>query len=298
MFQSWRLGSAFGIGIYVHWTFALLPIWVLYNHWGQAIDSLIMMAFVVCLFGFVVLHELGHALAARHFGIGTQDITLSPIGGVARLERMSENPWEEFCIALAGPVVNAGLAVVFLVLTGVAFLIWNMSGGVLTSELFLKDSLTSFTPVKFLLGLVVANIMLGIFNLIPAFPMDGGRVLRSVLAMIMKRLTATEIAANIGGVFALLLALLGLLSFNPLLMFVAFFVFLAGRQELAMLRRQEQLKNLPTVQPVEQVDHLDPQAPTAVPERFSGILFDKRTRTWVIWQDGQPIDTVGRRSEE
>src|SRR5258707_8546492 len=104
MLRSWKLGTAFGIGIYVHWTFLLLPAWILLNNLGSGLPvAVYLVMFVTTVFGCVVLHELGHALMARRFGIATRDITLYPIGGVARLERMSEKPLEEFLIAVAGP---------------------------------------------------------------------------------------------------------------------------------------------------------------------------------------------------
>src|SRR5262245_18366280 len=115
MLRSWKLGTAFGIGLYVHWSFLLLPAYVVFNAWGASAGQLLfLLGLVLAVFGCVLLHELGHALMARQFGIGTRDITLYPIGGVARLERMSEKPWEEVCIALAGPAVNAVLAVLLL----------------------------------------------------------------------------------------------------------------------------------------------------------------------------------------
>jgi Zn-dependent protease len=262
-------------------------------------------AFVIPLFGCVVLHELGHALAARYFGIKTRDITLYPIGGVARLERMSEKPWEELCISLAGPVVNAGLALVFLLLSGVAYLIWNAAGGVMAMEAqaeevgLVSTSAGGFlgaglTVIKFLWLLVMANVMLGVFNLLPAFPMDGGRVLRSLLAMVLPRLRATEIAANIGALLALMLAGLALLTWTPMLLLLAAFVFLAGRQELMALRYKEMVKTMPP-QDAGQADNNDvnPVPQTAIPDRFTGILWDGQARVWVVWKDGQPVGTIG-----
>ncbi len=290
MFRPWRLGTAFGIGIFVHWTFALLPVWAVVTNWGDVPRLLEVLGLIVALFGFVVLHELGHALAARRFGIDTRDITLYPIGGVARLERMSERPWEELCIALAGPAVNAGLALLLLTLSGGLFLGLNLSGHLLTVG---SDAEAGFGAVRFLLWLAGANVILGLFNLVPAFPMDGGRVLRALLAMWLPRLQATAVAANLGAVIAVLLALLGFFAQNPMLFLVAAFVFFAGRQELAVLRHREMMKNLPP-QPAEpDVVTVEPVAPTAVPEHFSGVLWDRHTGAWVVWQDGRPVGTVG-----
>src|SRR5262249_51734265 len=188
---SWKLGTAFGIGIYVHWSFLLLAAYVLFSKgtqggWAFALFSVL---FLFAVFGCVVLHELGHALMARAFGIGTRDITLYPIGGIARLERMGEKPWEELCIALAGPAVNAVLAVLLsLVLVGAGA--W---GGFLTSP----DEVAGLGGMGFLFDLLAANVMLGLFNMLPAFPMDGGRVLRALLSWPLGRLQATEIAAGV-----------------------------------------------------------------------------------------------------
>jgi Zn-dependent protease len=299
MFRSWRLGTAFGINIFVHWSFAILPIWVLFEHWGNAVRVAVALAFIAALFSFVVLHELGHALAARYFGIQTRDITLYPIGGVARLERMSEKPWEELCIALAGPVVNAGLAVLLLLATVLAFLFWNTGGGLVTAALVTGNAeAVGLDIVTFLGGLALANVVLGVFNLLPAFPMDGGRVLRALLAMRMSRLRATEIAANIGAGLALLLALLGLAGGGLMMFLVAAFVFLAGRQELFMLRHREFMKQMAPEPPTAEEPEISPVAPTAIPERFTGILWDGQARVWVVWQDGRPVGTIGGRRPE
>src|SRR5262245_21692738 len=170
MFRSWKLGTAFGICIYVHWSFLLLAAYILFSRgtqggWPLALFSVL---FLFAVFGCVVLHELGHALMARAFGIGTRDITLYPIGGVARLERMGEKPWEELCIALAGPAVNAVLAVILFVL-GIVLVGTRSWAGFLTTP----EELTGLGGMGFLFDLLAANVVLGLFNLLPAFPMDG-----------------------------------------------------------------------------------------------------------------------------
>ncbi len=169
--------------------------------------------FVLAIFGCVLLHELGHALAARQFGIATRDITLLPIGGLAMLQRMPRNPFQELWIAIAGPLVNVVIAIV--VFTGLALSPVPTSGGI----------------GRFLWQLGAANVVLVLFNLIPAFPMDGGRVLRSVLAMFMDYVSATRIATVIGQFSAVGLGLLGLASGNFMLLLIAGFVFLAARAE-------------------------------------------------------------------
>jgi Zn-dependent protease len=292
MTHSLRLGTAFDIGIYVHWSFLLLPAWLVLTTWGIFGPSMVacLLLLLIAIFGCVVLHELGHALMARYFGIRTRDITLYPIGGVARLERMSERPWEEVLIALAGPAVNVVIAAVliFVLALGGAFFSW--------------PSLARSLPGGFLMGLLTANVFLVGFNLLPAFPMDGGRVLRALLSGPMGRLRATEIAAQLGAVIAVLLgaaAVVGMVRgieglANPMLLVVAGFVFLAGQQELMVLRRRETIRRL---RPIDVLPA--DEAPVAPAPRlgFSGFVWDHRGRAWVLWQNGRPVASYGYPAE-
>jgi len=287
MFRSWKLGTAFGIGIYVHWTFLLLLAWVFLSNAGGGHTDLALFAvsLVVCVFGCVILHELGHALMARRFGIPTQDITLYPIGGVARLARMSERPWEEFWIAIAGPAVNVAIA---LLLVGLLTLTGNG----------LDDPERILGELNLPGALLLANIALVLFNLLPAFPMDGGRVLRALLALRMGRLRATEVAATLGMVIAglLFLAGLGILSLpvvgsGPMLMFVALFVFFVGQQELAAIRYQAMRPRGPLdVRPV--APEAPPQVAPSADPLFSGFTWDAQSRLWIRWHNGRPIQTI------
>ncbi len=226
-----KLGNPFGISIFVHWTFGLLLGWIGLTSLFQAGlgSAMISMFLIIALFGCVVLHELGHSLAARAFGIGTLDITLYPIGGVAKLARMPRDPVQELIIALAGPAVNVGIAIL---LVPVALLIglpqWS-AGAVLPATLS-----------EFVFTLLSANIFLVLFNLVPAFPMDGGRVLRAFLAMRVSYVKATNIAARIGQGLAIAFGLLGLVTFNLLWMILAAFVFFAAGAERRMAMWQQQ----------------------------------------------------------
>ncbi len=218
---SLKLATVAGIGIYLHWTFLLLIGFILVAYlysepdWFAALRGV---GFVLALFGCVVLHELGQARTARRFVIGTRDITLLPIGGVARLERMPEDPLQEFLVALAGPAVN----VVIAALLGFGLV---LGGG--ASRLFEVQ----FLGGSFVAQLMGANIVLVLFNLLPAFPMDGGRVLRAVLATQMSYTRATHIAAAVGQVMAIGFGLLGLYPGMQMLLFVALFVFLGAQAE-------------------------------------------------------------------
>lgn len=238
---SWKLGQVAGIGIFVHWTFLLLIAYLVYVFISQGSNLrgvLDGVGFVLAIFGCVVLHELGHALMARRFGVHTRDITLLPIGGVARLERMPEKPWQELFVALAGPAVNVLIAAVLFAVI-VAWIgvsqFWDLAGGV--------DSL--FRHGSFLLWLLAANVVLVIFNLVPAFPMDGGRVLRALLATQLDYVRATQIAASIGQTLAIIFGILGLFV-QPWWLFIALFVYLGADAEAHMVRVRSVMRGVPT----------------------------------------------------
>jgi len=229
-----KLGRFAGIDVFVHTTFLLLIGWVGYSHWIEHQDWVEVfngILFILALFACVVLHEYGHALTARKYGIKTRDITLYPIGGVARLERMPERPIEELWVALMGPAVNVVIA------------------AILFTFLSLTDSLVPLTDLtiasgSFLERLMAVNISLVVFNLIPAFPMDGGRVLRAILAMRMEYVRATQVAANIGQGIAFLLGFAGLFG-NPFLLFIAFFVYIGASQEASMVQMKNSVSGIP-----------------------------------------------------
>lgn len=219
MTWSFPVGRVLGSELRIHVTFFLLLAWVGFAAWAEggpavAIENL---AFVLILFACVVAHEYGHALAARHYGIRTPDITLLPIGGLARLERMPENPRHEIVVALAGPLVNIVIWILLSLLGARA------SPGDLAS-------LDGGEP-DFLARLALINLFLALFNMIPAFPMDGGRVLRAGLSLVTDRVKATRAAAAAGQVAAILLGFAGLSTGNPILVLIAVFVFVAANAE-------------------------------------------------------------------
>ncbi|MBC8125716.1 MAG: site-2 protease family protein [Gloeobacteraceae cyanobacterium ES-bin-144] len=217
---SFKLGRFLGIDVFVHFTFMVLLCFIGIAHWvaGQSFAAAFSgVLFFGCLFACVLLHEYGHALMARYFGIGTKDITLLPIGGVARLERIPDKPSQELWVALAGPAVNVvivGLLCIWLSLTSA----WQPLNSLGITEGNLVERL------------LVANVFLVLFNMLPAFPMDGGRVLRALLAMRLEYSRATQIAANLGKGMAIVLAVFGLVS-NPLLILIAVFVWIGASQE-------------------------------------------------------------------
>jgi Zn-dependent protease len=217
---SWKLGRVAGIDLYLHPTFLLLLAFV-----GASQGGLIAVALVAAVFGCVLLHELGHALTARCYGIRTEDITLYPIGGVARLARMPRKPGPEFIVTMAGPVVNLAIAGVLALFLALAGPLWPMG----------FDTL----PLAFLSALMWINLTLAAFNLVPAFPMDGGRVLRAALSGWLGRLRATEIAAGLGKVLAVAFGIWSLSQGQLLHALLAGFVYFAGAAELARVRHEE-----------------------------------------------------------
>jgi Zn-dependent protease len=233
MKKSWSLGRIFGIDVKLHPTFVLLLIWVGFTTLfsGGDFNAVVLEIFVVlALFSFVVLHELGHALMARRFGIPTRDITLLPIGGVARLESLPEEPKKEFLVAIAGPLVNLVLGTLLL---GILALTNGLSG--LASIEALGNNIWA--------QLMIANFTLFAFNLLPAFPMDGGRILRALLSSRIEPIKATQIAANIGRGFALLMGIAGIF-FNPFLILTAIFIWFGAGAEAETMVVKKYVKDL------------------------------------------------------
>jgi stage IV sporulation protein FB len=216
---SISLGRIAGTEVRIHLTFFLLLAWfgLVAGAQGGAAAGIAAVGFIVAIFACVLAHEYGHVLMARRFGIGTRDIILLPIGGVASIERMPDNPRQELLIALAGPAVNVVIAFVLIVFFGASF----------RTE---QADPAAIQNIDFVSRLAMINIVLFVFNLLPAFPMDGGRALKAILSFWLDKVRATQIAAGIGQAAAFGLGFLGLFG-NPLLIFIALFVFLAARHE-------------------------------------------------------------------
>lgn len=230
---SWHIGRIAGIDLKIHPTFLFLLIWVGFSSVLSG-GSIGMMAseliFILALFLSVVLHELGHALMAKRFKISTTDITLLPIGGIARLERMPEDPKEELWVAAAGPAVN-------IVISAILF------AGLFLTGVFSQPLNSLLQLNNFWLRLFTANLTLVVFNLIPAFPMDGGRVLRAFLALRMDHVKATQIAANIGRGLALIMGIYGIFT-NPWLAMIAVFVWTGAGTEAKSVALKANLSGL------------------------------------------------------
>src|SRR5205814_8822223 len=230
--MSWSLPifRIYGIQLRIHVTFLLLIGWLAFGYYAQGGSTVACwrVIFVLLLFVCVVLHEFGHAIAAKNYGINTPDITLLPIGGVARLQRMPDEPWQELIIALAGPLVNVVIALTLFVFIGWhGFSLENAASG-----------------ADLLVQLLAINMVLVLFNLLPAFPMDGGRVLRALLATRLSYARATQIAASIGQACAFIFGFLGLLR-NPALIFIALFVYMGATQEAALAQMRDVSRRFP-----------------------------------------------------
>ncbi len=235
---SFKIGRLFGIDVKVHWTFFLLLAFFAflgYQGAGNVVGALVTTALIVMLFLSVLLHEYGHSLVAQRLGIEIRDITLLPIGGVSNMRTPPEKPSEEVKITVAGPLVNVVLAPIFygvgLALGADPFNIPNPWGGFASAG-------------QFFIYLGVINVALAIFNLIPAFPMDGGRILRGLLATRLGRLRATNIASTVGQVFAAVFFFIGLLGGNIILALIAIFIFFGASGEAEMVRQRETARGL------------------------------------------------------
>lgn len=257
---SLKLFTWFGIPVHLHWTFGLIfvyALWIGYSNNLDIISTVWLIGFFIALFACVLLHEYGHSLTARRYGVETRDIILTPIGGIARLERMPEKPIQEFLVAIAGPLVNVVIAAVLFLLSMLIFQgeRWELfkwflksqflfSGGEEAGEV-MEETGASMSGILFYLPVLVAtNIGLVVFNLIPAFPMDGGRIFRSLLAMRIGRVKATRAAALVGQVIAVIFIVVGVLNWEKAstLTLIGFFVFITARTENSMVRLDDILR--------------------------------------------------------
>jgi Zn-dependent protease/CBS domain-containing protein len=248
MLWSLRVATIAGTVVRVHVTFVIFLVWIAAGQWraGGREAALDGVMFILLVFACVLAHEFGHIFAARRYGIRTPDVTLWPIGGVASLERIPQKPSEELIVALAGPAVNVVIAAMLLLILGASF-----DG----TAMDLDNGRTSLAA-----RLAATNIFLVLFNLIPAFPMDGGRVLRAVLAMRMGRANATRVAARIGQAAAFVFALAGLFV-NPMLIVIGLFVYLAASAEAQHVAFQDGTHELSVREAmVSPIDALSPGA--------------------------------------
>jgi Zn-dependent protease/CBS domain-containing protein len=228
---SLSLGRIAGIKVFIHWTFLILIAWIIIQSSlaGQSTEQILwVLAFLLVIFFCVFLHEMGHALTAKKFAIKTRDINLLPIGGLARFENLPEDPRQELLVALAGPAVN------LLIAAGLYLILLSAGSDVETVDF------RTINQSNFLYMLFAANLLLALFNLVPAFPMDGGRALRALLAFKFNRVRATRVAAGIGQVLAIGFVFIGLF-YNPILLLIGIFIFLGAQAESSFAQTRDLL---------------------------------------------------------
>jgi Zn-dependent protease/CBS domain-containing protein len=278
---SVNIGTIAGTAVRIHVTFLLFLVWIFVASYmsGGAQAAWSSTAFMVLLFACVLAHEFGHIFTARAFGVATPDVTLLPIGGVARLERIPENPREEFLIAIAGPLVNVAIAFGLVALAGA-----NLDARHLAA---VESPQTSMVD-----KLAVVNLFLAAFNMIPAFPMDGGRVLRALLAIRLDFARATEVAATIGQWVAFGLGFLGLF-YNPMLIFIAIFVYLAAASEARLVSLRAMSRGVPVGSAmVTQFVTLAPEA--HIDEAVETLLRTNQSEFPVVDSGGRLVGLLGR----
>jgi Zn-dependent protease len=278
---SWKVGEIAGIAIRIHATFLLLIGWMLFLYYVEGVSTRATafgLALIATVFAIVVVHELAHALMARHFGIRTRDITLLPIGGIASLERMPERPGQELAVALVGPAVN-------IVLAGVLAL------GVLAFHGSLDISEATTIGGAFATQLVWINLGLAAFNLLPAFPMDGGRALRALLSIKLGRERATDVAALLGKVFAVGMAIVGIM-YNPLLALIAVVVWFGASQEATLVRLKSALAGIPVREAM--ISRIDSVASDQPLEEAATLIVSAGQNQIAVVDHGHPISILTR----
>ncbi len=280
---SWKLGTVAGIRVYVHATFLILIAWLVLLQWNQghrggAILSEVLL--ISALFACVILHELGHALTAKRFGILTRDITLLPIGGISRMQRIPDDPRQELWIALAGPAISIAIAAALFALL--------LAAGVQAPF----KRITTWTAASFVEQLMFANIALAIFNLLPAFPMDGGRIFRAALARYMDYSRATQAAATVGQGMAFVFGALGLLG-NPFLLFIALFVWIGATQESALVQMKVVLAGIPVSEVA--VTEFSSLAPSDPLHRAVELMLHGTQQDFPVLEDGRLVGILGRK---
>jgi stage IV sporulation protein FB len=279
---SLNIGSIAGTAVRIHVTFLLFLIWIFAASYaaGGSDAAWSGLIFLVLIFACVLAHEFGHIFTARAFGVATPDVTLLPIGGVARLERIPEKPMEEFLIAVAGPLVNVVIALVLLAVAGA-----RLQTGAAAAAL---DN----TSIPLLDKLAAVNLFLALFNMIPAFPMDGGRVLRALLSAKFGFVRATEIAASIGQGFAFLLGFIGLF-YNPILIFIAIFVYLAASAEAHMVALRSVARGVPvSTAAMTRIATLTPEA--HIDEAVQTLFQTSQSEFPVVDAALKPVGLLGR----
>lgn len=280
---SLRIGKIFGIEVLIHWTFLLLIAYIVIMNrlQGSSLSEMVYtLLFIGVLFVCVTLHEMGHALTARKYGCRTRDIILLPIGGLARMEKLPEDPRQEIKVAIAGPLVNLFIALLLYVLLR----FWIGLPQIM--------ELSKINAETFVLNLLIANALLFAFNLIPAFPLDGGRILRGWLSLSRPKHEATRLAAGIGQLLAIVFVVIGLFS-NPFLVFIGIFIYLGAQMESDYYLSRHVLsffKVADVMMPARNVLNASDSLMSA-----ANALLTTTATAFLVMRDGQTVGTINRR---
>lgn len=287
---SLYIGNYSGIKVFIHWSFWLILVWIYFSYYNvnkNPAEGLNGVLFILAIFACVVLHEFGHALTAKRYGINTKDITLYPIGGVARLESIPREPRREFFVAVAGPLVNVAIA-------GLLWAYLVASGQMPDFEALQNTDPEEIDGMSLPFGfnLLVANVILVVFNLIPAFPMDGGRMLRALLAFKMDRSKATQIAAKIGQLLAIGFVIFGFF-YNFWLIIIGIFIYIGAGSEANMESIRTNLGNN-TVRDVimKQFSVLKPGDDL---EKVVQMLLNSQDQEYIVLESGQVVGVLTRK---
>jgi Zn-dependent protease/CBS domain-containing protein len=275
------MGRVWGIPIRMHLTFILLLAWIAWLGWSVdgLRSSLWALALIICLFACVVLHELGHSFVAMRFGAHVSSVTLLPIGGVASMRSIPEKPYQELLVSLAGPSVNVLIALVLMAVRGG----YHVLG---------EQNVFPMSVGELVDALVNANLILAVFNLIPAFPMDGGRVLRSVLALFLPFPRATAVAATLGQILAVGFVLVGLAK-NPFLVVIGIFIFFGAETEERTVRVKNMLRDV-MVEDVMVTDFVN-IAPGDTVARCLENVYHRKQEDFVVEFEGRLVGIVARK---
>jgi Zn-dependent protease len=297
LFSSLKIGRVAGFDVSLHWTMWFLPLLILARglFLFPADEAILEAALVFGVYGCLLLHEFGHAVMARYVELPIRDVMLFPIGGASRLTIVSERPWKEIWVAAAGPMVDVLVCAVF------ATAFWSLG-------LTLSPHLDTCQPYAqaFFNRLFWLNVLLAILHVVPAFPMDGGRIFRGALALSAQRLRATEVAALLSSFIAILFLLAGMIWISTVwwLIPMGIIIHISGQQELMSVRyftliQHPELSSVhrsPEMVPVEQLFDEDSYPREA---NFSGLVWNPRNRLWIVWRNGHPVSAnalVGERS--
>jgi Zn-dependent protease len=280
---SYKILNIRGISLHIHWTFLLLIGWVLLvnvnagNNVEQISWSVL---FLLAVFACITLHELGHALMAARFGIQAKEIVLLPIGGIASIEKFPDNPRQELAISIAGPLVNIAIAGLLWLLIPNLPLVEN------------QPHLSIMHGHDFLYNLRIVNVALAVFNLIPAFPMDGGRILRALLGLKLNYIQATTIAATVGKIIAVLFIIAGIVLINPILPAIGIFIIFSAGAEEYYLRLKSLVKGI-KLNEVLMYDYNSLQANMTVQEA-SNVLNNNHSKYFILMDGIDPAGTINR----